>query len=136
MSASTGDSGGSDGSGDGYQWRGERTRGVRVRGRVQEDSEYEAHSVVWQQRPTKQGYILLPSARSCAFNESAYWLVEAQKKAPTLQRTVKNPRCKRTHAMQVGLGAGETQEAEYFGPDCSLLHCPSGDDPGGSMIVV
>eukprot|EP00903_Cladosiphon_okamuranus_P007144 g6938.t1 len=30
---------------------------------------------------------------------------------------------------EVGLGAGQTQEAEYFGPDCSMLHCPSGDDP-------
>lgn len=25
--------------------------------------------------------------------------------------------------------SGETQEAEFFGPDCSLRHCPSGDDP-------
>lgn len=29
----------------------------------------------------------------------------------------------------VGLGNGETQEAEFFGPDCSKRHCPSGDDP-------
>ena len=29
----------------------------------------------------------------------------------------------------VGFGAGETQEAEWFGPDCSLRHCPSGVDP-------
>ena len=29
----------------------------------------------------------------------------------------------------VGLGSGETQEPEWFGPDCSLRHCPSGDDP-------
>ena len=29
----------------------------------------------------------------------------------------------------VGLGDGETQEPEYFGPDCSRRHCPSGDDP-------
>lgn len=29
----------------------------------------------------------------------------------------------------VGLASGETQEAEYFGPDCSRRHCPSGDDP-------
>lgn len=29
----------------------------------------------------------------------------------------------------VGLGAGETQSAEFFGADCSLRHCPSGDDP-------
>ena len=29
----------------------------------------------------------------------------------------------------VGLGAGETQQPEYFGPDCSLRHCASGDDP-------
>ncbi|KAJ1448172.1 hypothetical protein M885DRAFT_623689 [Pelagophyceae sp. CCMP2097] len=30
---------------------------------------------------------------------------------------------------RVGLGAGERQEAEYFGADCSQKHCPSGDDP-------
>ena len=29
----------------------------------------------------------------------------------------------------VGLNKGETQLAEWFGPDCSLRHCPSGDDP-------
>ena len=29
----------------------------------------------------------------------------------------------------VGLASGETQEPEWFGPDCSLRHCPSGDDP-------
>ena len=29
----------------------------------------------------------------------------------------------------VGLGASDTQQAEYFGPDCSLKRCPSGDDP-------
>lgn len=30
---------------------------------------------------------------------------------------------------KVGLGAGQTQEPEWFGPDCSMRHCPSGDDP-------
>lgn len=30
---------------------------------------------------------------------------------------------------KVGLGAGETQEPEWFGPDCSLRHCPSANDP-------
>jgi len=29
----------------------------------------------------------------------------------------------------VGFAAGETQLPEFFGPDCSLRHCPSGDDP-------
>eukprot|EP01040_Poterioochromonas_malhamensis_P010427 gene10427-11344_t len=29
----------------------------------------------------------------------------------------------------VGLGAGEVQEPEWFGPDCSLRHCPSADNP-------
>lgn len=29
----------------------------------------------------------------------------------------------------VGLGDGETQAPEYFGADCSLRRCPSGDDP-------
>ncbi|CAM9227933.1 unnamed protein product [Chrysoparadoxa australica] len=28
-----------------------------------------------------------------------------------------------------GLGSGETQEPEWFGPDCSLRHCPSADNP-------
>ena len=27
----------------------------------------------------------------------------------------------------VGLDAGETQVAEWYGPDCSLRRCPSGD---------
>lgn len=30
---------------------------------------------------------------------------------------------------EVGLGSGQMQEPEWFGPDCSLRHCPSGDDP-------
>lgn len=30
---------------------------------------------------------------------------------------------------QVGLRAGQYQEPEWFGPDCSLRHCPSGNDP-------
>merc|ERR1711924_291891 len=29
----------------------------------------------------------------------------------------------------VGLDTGETQLPEYFGADCSLKRCPSGDDP-------
>mmetsp|Transcript_19470 Transcript_19470/g.39258 ORF Transcript_19470/g.39258 Transcript_19470/m.39258 type:complete len:300 (+) Transcript_19470:80-979(+) len=29
----------------------------------------------------------------------------------------------------VGLFANQTQEAEWFGPDCSLRHCPSADNP-------
>jgi hypothetical protein len=29
----------------------------------------------------------------------------------------------------VGLGAGEVQEPEWFGPDCSFRHCPSADNP-------
>jgi len=29
----------------------------------------------------------------------------------------------------VGLGPGQRQEPEWFGPWCSLRHCPSGDDP-------
>jgi len=29
----------------------------------------------------------------------------------------------------VGLGANETQEPEYFGPNCARRHCPTGDDP-------
>eukprot|EP01039_Chlorochromonas_danica_P006073 gene6073-6687_t len=29
----------------------------------------------------------------------------------------------------VGFDVGQRQLSEYFGPDCSLRHCPSGDDP-------
>jgi len=29
----------------------------------------------------------------------------------------------------VSLASGDTQEPEWFGPDCSLRHCASGDDP-------
>jgi len=29
----------------------------------------------------------------------------------------------------VGLGANQRQEPEWFGPDCSLKHCPSSDNP-------
>jgi hypothetical protein len=29
----------------------------------------------------------------------------------------------------VGYGSGMVQVSEYFGPDCSLQRCPSGDDP-------
>ena len=29
----------------------------------------------------------------------------------------------------MGLGPGQSQEPEWFGPSCSLRHCPSGDDP-------
>lgn len=30
---------------------------------------------------------------------------------------------------KVGLKANQTQASEWFGADCSLRHCPSGDDP-------
>lgn len=29
----------------------------------------------------------------------------------------------------VGLGSGQVQEPEWFGADCSLRHCPTGNDP-------
>lgn len=29
----------------------------------------------------------------------------------------------------MGLGAGQVQQPEWFGPDCSMRHCPSGDNP-------
>ena len=32
----------------------------------------------------------------------------------------------------VGLGADETQKAEYFGPSCEYRHCPTGDNPNTS----
>ncbi|GMH97852.1 hypothetical protein TrVE_jg3183 [Triparma verrucosa] len=43
------------------------------------------------------------------------------------ERTLYKCHCDSTWA--VGLGSGETQEAEYFGDACQLRHCPSGDDP-------
>ncbi|KAJ8605885.1 hypothetical protein CTAYLR_000587 [Chrysophaeum taylorii] len=32
-------------------------------------------------------------------------------------------------AWEVGLGPGQRRLPEWFGPDCSLRRCPSGDDP-------
>ena len=32
-------------------------------------------------------------------------------------------------AWTVGLLSGQTQESEWYGPDCSLRHCPSANDP-------
>jgi len=34
---------------------------------------------------------------------------------------------------EVGLGAGQRRDAEWFGYDCSMRHCPSGDDPVTSV---
>lgn len=34
----------------------------------------------------------------------------------------------------VGLGAGQTQQAEFFGPSCELRRCPSGDDPISPLV--
>ncbi len=33
----------------------------------------------------------------------------------------------------VGLGAGQTQLPEFFGPSCQLRRCPSGNDPTTGM---
>jgi len=35
----------------------------------------------------------------------------------------------------VGLGSGQTQLAEFFGPSCELRRCPSGDDPHTTTVV-
>jgi hypothetical protein len=35
----------------------------------------------------------------------------------------------------VGLGSGETQQAEFFGATCELRRCPSGDDPNTRLVV-
>mmetsp|Transcript_7894 Transcript_7894/g.18828 ORF Transcript_7894/g.18828 Transcript_7894/m.18828 type:complete len:663 (-) Transcript_7894:118-2106(-) len=37
-------------------------------------------------------------------------------------------------AWKVGLDANETQTPEWFGPDCSLRHCPTGDDPETRLV--
>jgi hypothetical protein len=34
----------------------------------------------------------------------------------------------------VGLGNGETQSPEWFGPNCSLRRCPTGDDPSTTAV--
>lgn len=36
----------------------------------------------------------------------------------------------------VGLGDTETQEPEWFGPDCSLRHCPSGDNSDTAVVEI
>ena len=41
----------------------------------------------------------------------------------------KNFGCLCDSSWPVGLGAGETQQPEWFGPDCAQRRCPSGDDP-------
>lgn len=38
-------------------------------------------------------------------------------------------------AWSVGFASGQTQAAQYYGPDCSLKHCPSGDDPRTTLVV-
>jgi hypothetical protein len=38
-------------------------------------------------------------------------------------------RCVCDSEWSVGYGDGETQATSWFGPDCSLRHCPGGDDP-------
>lgn len=37
--------------------------------------------------------------------------------------------CMCDSSWSVGYGSGMVQVSEFFGPDCSLKHCPSGDDP-------
>ena len=37
-------------------------------------------------------------------------------------------------AWSVGLGSGETQVPEWFGPDCSFRHCPSGQNPDTASV--
>ena len=32
-------------------------------------------------------------------------------------------------AWEIGLGAGQVQNPQWFGPACTMKHCPSGDDP-------
>jgi len=34
----------------------------------------------------------------------------------------------------VGLGSGETQQSQYFGPGCDKIRCPTGDDPGTPTV--
>jgi hypothetical protein len=35
---------------------------------------------------------------------------------------------------EVGLGNGQRQSSEWFGPDCSMRRCPSGDDPFTTLV--
>ena len=34
---------------------------------------------------------------------------------------------------EVGFGVGQTQAPQWYGPDCSLKRCPSGDDPSSNV---
>jgi hypothetical protein len=44
-------------------------------------------------------------------------------------------RCLCDSSWEVGLGANQTQEPEYFGANCGFRHCPSGDDPVTLNVV-
>ena len=46
-----------------------------------------------------------------------------------------NHGCLCDSAWKVGLAANETQEPEWFGPNCVRRHCPSGDDPVTIHVV-
>jgi len=46
-----------------------------------------------------------------------------------------NHGCLCDSAWKVGLAANETQEPEWFGPNCARRHCPSGDDPVTIHVV-
>jgi|TARA_B110000090_G_C13207017_1_gene379277 hypothetical protein len=42
-------------------------------------------------------------------------------------------KCVCDSSWKVGLQRGQTQLSEWFGPDCSLQRCPTGDDPSTSV---
>jgi hypothetical protein len=46
-----------------------------------------------------------------------------------------NHGCVCDSAWAVGLAANQTQEPEWFGPNCARRHCPSGDDPVTRHVV-
>jgi hypothetical protein len=45
-----------------------------------------------------------------------------------------NHACVCDSSWSVGLGRGQVQQAEFFGPACEFRHCPSGDDPSTPYI--
>uniref|UniRef100_A0A7S1UJF5 EGF-like domain-containing protein n=1 Tax=Phaeomonas parva TaxID=124430 RepID=A0A7S1UJF5_9STRA len=54
--------------------------------------------------------------------------------ATTAWDSLLNMACVCDSSWSVGLASGETQEPEWFGADCSLKRCPTGDDPMTSAV--
>jgi hypothetical protein len=69
----------------------------------------------------------ITKATSSSGNQVDYGTAEGQTKWAWDHDTLTACIC--DSSWPVGLERGEIQQSEWFGPDCSLRHCPSGDDP-------